>query len=248
MTNGCKLPAGLPPIKRCREYHLYDYQGNRYLDLYLDGGRALMGHKPGKTMLPLKNSLEKGIWAPYPTVYSSRLDKLLKKLFPPYAHHACFSNRERMEQALGEENLSRSVFWIPLLDQEADCLILRPLVPGIDQTHIVLSSEPLSSGDMISPVLLEGIIRNFHDYELFREREDFSLWTRFDTLSDWERKGPCLFYRGKGNYRELTEKALDAKVLLPASKEQPAILPSRLSSHEMKTLMNLLAPEEGGPT
>ena len=137
MTNGSNIPAGLPPIKRCRDYHLYDYKGNRYLDLYLDGGRALMGHKPGKTMLPLKNSLEKGVWASYPSVYASRLDKILAKLFPGYAHRACFSNRERMEKALGEETLSRGEFWIPLLDQKADILIVRPLVPGIDQTHIV---------------------------------------------------------------------------------------------------------------
>ena len=100
---------------------------------------------------------------------------------------------------------------------------------------------------MISPVLLEGIIRNFHDYESYRDREDFSHWSLFDDLPDWDRKGPYLFFRGRGDYAGLTEKALEAKVLLPCEQGQPAILPSRLSSYEMKTLMNLLAPEEGGP-
>ncbi len=245
MTNGNNIPASLPPIKRCRDYHLYDYAGNRYLDLYLDGGRALMGHKPGKTMLPLKNSLEKGIWAPYPSVYEARLEKLIARLFPAYPNRAFFANRERMEISLGKEILGRTAEWLPLTEQEAPYLIVRPLIPGIDQTHIVLAAEPLPRGDTLSPVLLEGIIRNFHDFEQFREKLDTSLWTLFDRMPDWKRNGPTLEYRGQADYSLLVERALQSKVLLPARKEQPVFLPSILSAHEIKLLSELFSPTEG---
>ncbi|MDC7220636.1 MAG: hypothetical protein PQJ59_11940 [Spirochaetales bacterium] len=239
MTNGNNLPSGLPPIKRCRDYHLYDYKGNRYLDLYLDGGRALMGHKPGKTMLPLKNSLEKGIWAAYPSIYSARLEKQLGKLFPKHPFIAIFANEERARAALGTSYDTFSL-WIPFIPRE-DRLIVKPMLPGLDQTVIILSTEELPPGDTISPVLLEGIIRNFHDFTLFKERKDFSLWESFDKYKDWERKGPCLSYIGKGDYQEIVQAALEQKVLIPARPELPLYLPVELSAYELKALDKLFS-------
>ncbi len=240
MTNGNDFFEGLPPIKRCRDYHLYDYKGNRYLDLYLDGGRALMGHKPGKTMLPVKNSLEKGIWAAYPSVYTARLMKLLGKLFPDYAHRALFANGERARAALEARDMASATDWIPLTEQGGETLLVRPLLPGIDQTCIVLSSRDPSEGDLISPVLLEGIIRSFHDFQLFRERTDFRFWENFDGLRDWTRKGPCLYYIGEGDYDMVRKRALENRVFLPGRKEQPVCLPGQLSPHEMKILGTIL--------
>jgi hypothetical protein len=241
MTNGNNLPNELPPIKRCRDYHLYDYKGNRYLDLYLDGGRALMGHKPGKVMLPLKNSLEKGIWALYPSVYSGRLKKILSKLFPSYEQQTFFANAERAQNALGVEKYAQSIEWIPFTVGKGERLIVRPLIPGIDQTVIILSHEEIPSGDLISPVLLEGMIRSFHDYELFQERKDFSLWDEFDNLEKWERSGPCLSYKGtEEDYKRISEQALEKKILIPCKKEQPLFIPIQLSLYEKQILIELL--------
>ena len=53
----------LPPIRRARGYHLYDEAGKRYLDLSLAGGRALLGHRPERALLELKNLLSRGLAA-----------------------------------------------------------------------------------------------------------------------------------------------------------------------------------------
>jgi len=246
MTNGNNF-EGLPPIKRCRDYHLYDYKGNRYLDLYLDGGRALIGHKPGKTMLPVKNSLEKGIWAAYPSVYEGRLKKLLGNLFPGYGHITLFANRERALAAAEQLGMAPVIEWIPLAEETGENLLLRPLLPGIDQTHILLSHRE-ARGDVISPVLLEGIIRSFHDLQSYRDKTDFSLWEEFDSFGDWTRKGPCLYYIGKGDYDMIRKGALKKGILLPGNREQPAFLPGQLSVHEKKLLKEVLSLNPGVPS
>ena len=70
MMSGNKLYNMMPEIRRARDYRLYDIHGRRYLDLCLDGGRALLGHKPGRVVLMMKNALEKGLSASYP-VYTN---------------------------------------------------------------------------------------------------------------------------------------------------------------------------------
>ena len=42
------LRKRVPIIRRAREYHLYSVTGKRYLDLWQNGGQALLGHRPGR--------------------------------------------------------------------------------------------------------------------------------------------------------------------------------------------------------
>lgn len=77
-NEGC----GLPAARRARDYHVYDYSGRRYLDMWLNGGRALLGHRPGGLGTVLKNQLAKGVLAEAPSVYDGRLRKALKGLVP----------------------------------------------------------------------------------------------------------------------------------------------------------------------
>ncbi|MCL1817714.1 MAG: hypothetical protein FWG35_02200 [Spirochaetaceae bacterium] len=70
----------LPLLRRARDYHLYSQSGQRYLDLYLAGGRALLGHKPPGLTRVLKNELQKGLLAEVPAVSARRLVKALLRL------------------------------------------------------------------------------------------------------------------------------------------------------------------------
>jgi hypothetical protein len=74
----------MPQIKRARDYHLYDTKGRRYLDFYQEGGKALLGHKPDRLSVRLKNMVGKGLYASYPGIYESRLQNALTKLLPEY--------------------------------------------------------------------------------------------------------------------------------------------------------------------
>ncbi len=85
----------LPEVNRARDCRLYDRKGNRYLDLWRNGGRALLGHRPDRVYKELKNVLQKGIVAEYPSVYTSRLKKALRALIPGSWEIRIFASRDR---------------------------------------------------------------------------------------------------------------------------------------------------------
>jgi hypothetical protein len=71
----------LPPIKRARGYRLYT-ESKRFVDLYLDGGRAILGHNAPNVLRELKNAADRSLFAPYPSYYTKRFEKALSLLFP----------------------------------------------------------------------------------------------------------------------------------------------------------------------
>ncbi len=76
--------ARLGPIHRAREYRLYDRKGRRYLDLWQSGGRALLGHRPKRTLALVKGVLSQGSNAGLPSVYEDRLLDCLRRLIPGF--------------------------------------------------------------------------------------------------------------------------------------------------------------------
>ena len=72
--------ALLPPIRRAREFYLYDYRGRRYLDFWQNGGRAILGHRPNRLNTRLKNALSSGLLAELPSVYGARLARVVRQL------------------------------------------------------------------------------------------------------------------------------------------------------------------------
>lgn len=100
----------IPPIKRARGYYLYDYRGRRYIDMFLNNGRALFGHRPSGVAGELKNTLAKGILANYPSIYPKRLEKALRPLFPGHPVFRVYRSPEKAAAtaaaALGTTELS----------------------------------------------------------------------------------------------------------------------------------------------
>ena len=76
--------ARLGPIHRAREYRLYDRKGRRYLDLWQSGGRALLGHRPKRTLALVKGVLSQGSNAGLPSVYEDHLLDCLRRLIPGF--------------------------------------------------------------------------------------------------------------------------------------------------------------------
>ncbi len=85
----------LPAVRRAREHRLYTVDGARWVDAWADGGRALLGHRPGGVKLRIKNELDRGLCAPYPGVWERRLEKVLLRLFPGYERVCVFGSAER---------------------------------------------------------------------------------------------------------------------------------------------------------
>lgn len=82
-------------VKRARNYYLYT-QKNRILDLYQDAGQALYGHRPPRISQSLKNIIAQGLYSPYSSCYRTRLEKILRKLFPQMQNFGLYQSLERL--------------------------------------------------------------------------------------------------------------------------------------------------------
>ncbi|AHH10509.1 Peptide methionine sulfoxide reductase [Borrelia coriaceae ATCC 43381] len=65
-----------PIIKRARFFYLYDINGNRYLDLYLNGGLNFLGHRVRGLNLILKQTFSRGLTASYPSVFRKQFENV----------------------------------------------------------------------------------------------------------------------------------------------------------------------------
>jgi hypothetical protein len=122
---GDKGYASLPLIRRARGFRLYDSSGRRYLDMYQDGGAAVLGHRPEGMLLALKSAASRGLWGTLPSRESGRLyravDTLLdseelplrETVFGGAAQLRFFRNTERLLSAFGLDELVDPLFLSP---------------------------------------------------------------------------------------------------------------------------------------
>lgn len=94
------LLSRLPPIVRARDFYLYDIHGRRYLDLWLDGGRALLGRRPDGLSTRLKNEIDRGGCAALPSVETRRFEKAILASFPGHAAVRLYADTGRACAAL----------------------------------------------------------------------------------------------------------------------------------------------------
>ncbi|GEM_PF-5191679 len=92
----------MPNIKRARGYRVYGFDGARYIDFYLNGGRALTGHRPAGVLKALKSGGERGLWAEYPGSGRRRSTRLLMRLFPEVDRVSYFPTLESALLSLSE--------------------------------------------------------------------------------------------------------------------------------------------------
>lgn len=74
----------LPPIRRTRGNRLYAADGRRILDLWMDGGRGVMGEAERPARGYAANAVDKGLVHPYPGLYDARLAKALLRAWPGF--------------------------------------------------------------------------------------------------------------------------------------------------------------------
>ena len=159
-------PGNFPEIRRARDYHLFDRNGVRYLDMSLNGGRALLGHRPAGLYTVLKNQMQKGVLAEAPSVYDRRLEKALLRLAGDAWKVRLYRSMERAVLAAGlflgnplsEENI-REPFSIPGgasrdKGSSRSAAFLRPL-SGADYSDfsVLFPVLPFPGGFAPQPVL-----------------------------------------------------------------------------------------------
>ena len=247
----------IPVFRRARGYLLYDSSGNRYLDLYQDGGRAILGHRiPGMTGI-IKSTASKGLTASYPSVYGRRLSAQLKLLFPEAGEIRFYRNIERALALLSDytgENVRLEDFkdfpgtgcrfsiWRPFLEMP-DSGFFIPLLPfpGAFGPAVVVSTGRaggLAASDVISPLTASMMIKSCAALKNAQDQADDKAWEPFDSAL-WSRKGPYLrFGAAEDSHVRLFRAALENGVLLPPDPAVPGIIPLEYEPGQIRKFLD----------
>lgn len=213
-----KILSLLPPIKRMRDYYLYEPGGKRrYTDFFQNGGRALLGHRPKNLSSRFKNTLSTGVYAEYPSLYRKKLLNILRCFFPDWAYfsvHPCkeralevFSLPEPADPLFSADTGSFSL-WRPFLSDESPeenslPAILLPVipVPGFCEAVVLAFRErPAGSdqeesrigGDLLSPLAYVLLTQALTALRKRREAEKKSPPRPLFSEGLWEQTGPYL--------------------------------------------------------
>jgi hypothetical protein len=134
----------LPPIRRARDYRLYAEDGSRFLDLWQDGGRGVLGAKGTGLGTLLKAEVDKGRAKPLPSLAEARLEKEIRSRWPGYEAIRFYATPERAEaalaRALGLDKAGGLVFDPARRDEtsgrDAPALLIRPF-----SEHLIKDDE-----------------------------------------------------------------------------------------------------------
>ncbi|MFP4010463.1 MAG: hypothetical protein ACLFUM_02090 [Spirochaetaceae bacterium] len=301
----------LPRIRRARDFRLYAEDGTRYLDLYQNGGRAILSHRPKGLAPRVKDVISQGLWGAYPSVYPYRLERVLRGLFPAYPVIRVYADASRAadvvaavvgerprDQALsvaGDADPAasppRAEWWRPFLPQRSALSSPRPSVeagtggaPQADASAppvapelpaapaVILPVLPfpaafapqvvcadshvgaaLPPSEMISPVLLAGLVHAAHLLEGVLRRGDggrSSVRRQGNAVVDpvalfekhrprgWRRRGPYLeLLCPAERFAEVFSLFLSEGILINPVYPGPSILPQWCSAGEFSNFV-----------
>jgi len=256
----------LPAVLRARSYRLYT-KNQRLIDLWLNGGAAVMGHTPPNLLREIKNTASRGLYAPFPHFTEGRFIKALSKLLP--AHNFRIYAAPPQELITLFEN-GKAKLWRPFknpeapfaADDNAPLLILviqgislwrggLPMGLCITAQQIQKQSLQLQESETLPPVLLAAATRGIYDILAAPQRAK-PLLPRIDKICTQQTVNKVCIWQREGIYLTLKEEIkteewetlfcqyLEAGFLLPPTQSFPLILPGEMSAGEEAKLAELL--------
>lgn len=243
--------SALPVINRARGSRLYAANGSRWIDCWADGGRALMGHRPGKVSLRLKSEIDRGLYAPYPNRWTQRLEKALLLLFPAYKTVRIFRDMERALTVTGKKDWPldpldfpegtsterhHALWGRPFLPNHPLGEFLFPILPlpGFTEVQVLLIARDeghLPPSDLVSPLILAALTRACHT---LRNGSNRACASGSDI---WMMRGPYMVYRGNfEDYTQVFDCLFKKSVLIAPSPHRPSVYPLDISPGEKRLL------------
>jgi hypothetical protein len=224
----------MPPVLRARGFRLY-LGGNpgadrklcpkskRLVDLWQCGGEAVLGHTPSQVLRELKNTAERGLFAPFPHPQERRLAKALSVLLPGRAFRFYvdeFSLRNALLKA-GYRNEAVNAFpdpafapfppsdipvlslWRPFLREtppEKTPPLLVPVLPLPLGPRVLAPESGLESvfppSNLSPPLILAALTRSIYDLIAARNRgrPHYKRITESISRGAWRRRGIYCIY------------------------------------------------------
>ena len=191
-------------VKRARGTFLYTAKGVRLTDMYLEGGRAILGWGGCSAYTQLKNVLSRGLTGSFNTDFDRRLCKAVSALSGDSRTVYAFSSYKAALAAAVELSKDNLAVWHPWSGENlafrAPVVLLEPplaWVRGITllavKTEFEIDSAP-AAAVKLSPVMCEAVTRSVYDIiKAVPERQEKQFFL-YDTVLTkyWTREGPWL--------------------------------------------------------
>jgi len=201
--HGEELLRSVPRVFRARDFHLYTEGGKRLIDLWLDGGKAVLGHKPPGVLLELKNAAERGLFSPLPHPLEKRLTKALAVFFPDRTFRF-YNDTSSMHLALAGAGFSGPLhdpafpggdaeqatafasvsLWRPFVEPLPKTPILVPVLPWPLSPVVLAFDKSLEAsfpeGELIPPVLLAPAARALYNLAATIRKNDRQRFYRIE--------------------------------------------------------------------
>lgn len=245
----------LPPIRRTRGWRLYGENGTRFLDMYCDGGRTIMGKKAGTQGKLAKACIDMGVVSGLPTIWTERLLKALRLRHPEFTAFRFYSDESKAAMSLSalhmENAIPRSMAFgeyrsdLTIFSSCVDAigLCILPLAPVWAFGIIAASKEDfltkLSPGDPIPPIKLALATKALGDLQAFACTYAEEFWLRIDPYIEgiFIRKGPWLYPAYKESSHETVFNAcLSRKILISPDYSRPSCIPGEYDEGEISPL------------
>ncbi|MEL3913004.1 hypothetical protein [Treponema pedis] len=242
-------------IKRTRGFYLYTEKNVRLLDMYLDGGRAILGRKNNKAALIIKQFTDKGLYSFLPTSADYNLQKALNALFPEHTEIGLYTcDREvleLMQEETGKKTYTENL-WKPFLPsseslKSRNCFFVQP--PFCTSIKIAVFKKELSlkipPSSFVSALEKAAIARSFFDLIKFidmpQKKTTASTEKQYNKAKElcgsfWKIENIYLFPKIKETeYECFFKAALDAHILISPNFNTPSIFP------DIKTYSELIS-------
>ncbi|MCX7028991.1 MAG: hypothetical protein NTU62_02610 [Spirochaetes bacterium] len=265
-----ELRDEVPRIRRARGFRLYDVTGRRLLDLWQACGEAILGHRTAHAGSALKAALDRGLAAPLPTAWESRLISSLAARFPSYRSFRLFTTRERALEAasrvlgapvtvddvadpgLGTRGAGQAGLWRPFLGEEPDWPVLLPVLPftlggsPAAACFRVALPDDAEPSDSVPGVAAVAALRGLAGLARARPVDPFGP-RDLEGAPGWERRGPYVRpVFAAGAYPQVFRTFLARGVLLSPFYPGPSILPGEASEGERRLVASLFHSIPGG--
>ena len=230
-------------IKRARGFYLYTEKTVRLVDMYLEGGCAVLGWRSGNARLMLKNDLNRGFTGTYCSAFPKQLENALKKLYPAYSSFVQITSDEKYSQILKAAGKDH----IPLLRPWLDCgepETAEVLVPFAWKPYRIFAFKNTANigSDSVPSPLYKAVTRAFYDLiaEIpLRTEQVLSAHDKY-TNRFWERKGIWLFPKvAKDDYPGFFSACLDRQLFISPYYEIPSVVPFSATDGDMAKLKTI---------
>lgn len=231
-------------VQRARGCFLYTRSGCRLTDLYLDGGRAILGRGGGRSFTVFKNALNRGLTGHFDSDEHRRLEKaasaLLNSARRVFAYYG-LAEATKAAECICAENYRIWQAWNPDRPEWSGTpavIIAPPLAWAEDIFLVCIKTErlPEASREMLPhsqsfpAPLYAAFTRAIYDMLAAvqeRSEKDWFVYDRF-IRPYWERKGPYLIPKiPEADYISFVKHCLLCKLVISPSYPVPSIVPFR---------------------